>query len=56
MADSSSTEKKGGSFLARFILFLILAALVLFALQKMGVKSIDVQEKSEVTDDPHPGY
>lgn len=56
MAEIPSSKKKGGSFLARFILFVILAGLVLFALQKMGVKSIDVKEKSEVTDDPHPGY
>ncbi len=56
MTDSSPSNKKGGSFFARFVLFVILAALVLFALQKMGLKSVDVQEKSELTDDPHPGF
>ena len=56
MSDIPSPDKKSGSSFMRFLLFLILAGLVLFALQKMGVKSVNVDEKSEITDDPHPGY
>ena len=56
MAEAPSTEKKGSSLLVRFILFILLAGAVLFGLQKMGVKSVNVQEDSEITNDPHPGY
>ncbi|KAA3637899.1 MAG: hypothetical protein DWQ02_06010 [Bacteroidetes bacterium] len=48
-------KKRGLSF-GRILLIIIVLILGMLVMQKMGVNIVKTSEKSEVTDDPHPGY
>ncbi len=48
-------KKRGGRF-GRILLIIIVLILAMLVMQKMGIDIVKTSEKSEVTDDPHPGY
>jgi cell division protein FtsI/penicillin-binding protein 2 len=49
-------EKKGGWSFGKILLIIIVLIFAMLIMQKMGVKVVKTTEKSEMTDDPHPGY
>ena len=49
-------EKKRRLGFGRILLIIIVLILGMIVLQKLGIKVVNTTEKSEMTDDPHPGY
>ena len=48
-------EKKSSLSLGKVLIIIIILALAIIIMQKNGMKVLKTVEKSEMTDNPHPG-